>query len=125
MDNEAIVQLLAAMAETCAPELDGGNFRDCIITQVQGQRVLECAPTVYLIRAPGCPGCEEAEREMTPMIEQGKVTVIDSDNPIAYNLLEQIAQQDGAIGVPNLVIADCEGNLISELEIVAQEQDNV
>lgn len=120
-----MAQLLATMAETCAPELDGGNFRDCIIKEVQTRNEEPCAPHVYLIKADGCPGCDIADQELRPLIEQGAVTVLDSDSPLAYNLLEQMNQQDAQIGVPSLVIADCEGNLISELEILAQEQDDV
>jgi len=122
MNDEQLTEKLVSMVERCTNEIDG-NFRDCMVDQANQAGADECGLNVYLIKSEDCGGCATAQTELANLIGQQKIRLLDISDPLAVNLLQEMsAGTDTMVGVPSLVIADCQGHLVSELEILPQEE---
>jgi len=119
-----MAELLVQMVETCLPHdpanISNTEMRDCMVQETYNNRDLPCAPKIVLITTPSCNGCETAEEQLKELINQGKVEILDYQDPRAYNILKQTG--DNGDVLPTLAIVDCSGNLITELEISSEKR---
>jgi len=118
--NNRLASILSEIAFACEPQVDD-NFRDCMIEEASKLKDTDCAPKTYLIASQWCGGCETAKQELQPLIDTGQIIVLDSNDPIADNLMKQA---DAKEVVPMLAITDCDGNLIGELEIFPSDEES-
>lgn len=99
---------LGDIVEACA---DAANLRDCIIEQAR--QVTPCTPQTYLIADEGCQGCEEARAMLERHIGEGAVKVLPSTDPLAAQMCANLEVD----AVPALILADCQGEPLLQLQI--------
>ena len=102
--------MLARLVEACADE--EANLRDCLISAAS--RVDSgCRPQAYLITNRNCQACEESKEELRGHLKTGAVKELDSADPLAERLLNGMEIDS----VPALVLADCKGEVLAQLQI--------
>ena len=109
------------MVASCLELPETGGLRNCLIEKTWEMRNEPCAPKVQLVTDPLCGGCADAINNLQELIDQGKVAVLDSNNPAAYNVIEDLGQHS-ELSLPALVIIDCEGHMLAELSINPEEE---
>ena len=115
--NQQLTEILAGMAASCETRIDD-DMRNCMIEQANKVQGSDCDIKAFLITSPECGGCEESKEELKDFLDSGQVSILDSGGDLAYSLMQQ-ADSEGL--VPMLVLADCDGNLLGELEIYPSE----
>ena len=109
------MNLLARLVESCADE--NSNLRDCLI-EAALRETHECRPQAYLITNADCAACEQSKEELKQHLETGAVKELDSADPQAERLLIGMEAER----VPALVLADCKGEVLAQLEIYPDEE---